>query len=530
MEQLDSYFDEEAINQFIISYDTSKSDYLNGYKQAYRDRDEAFILKSYKSFVDKGAVQIPSPVDGSLSTAVSSFCGGGRHYILMKSENSHYWILIQCMSFIDCIIFNNSIHYFTYKEMARVSLNALGRALKYFSSSSPESTLKGFYIQHNRPFHFFYDQLKSAVSIEMFFDAETVDKYPFYIKKPFVSSSGVLQNASEVKNINVEVNQSGITLKPLVYSQFYTNAKQSSWTRGSMNKMESLLYSSSNRIKINTKDYDLVLWIGITGQKRSWIEQVEGYSSIIQQLSKNIAKILVVVDGWTSTKDEIQAISGDNEVYLEIASRCSDYADFISVIGLDYSTKVSVCKDVDFFIANAGTGSMVPLRICKKDGVLHSNKSLFTFPDDYVKRGQNIKFVNKNLIGVKDNEGVFEALISYQINWKVVYNLLITLINETKGTEFCVLTYDDNDFVYLEDSPIDSANFVKDEMINIRLSSEDKYVDALRDFALVLEKKGEIYSARNLMREANKLRPSGKFIEGKLRNLNKLIISRSKVS
>ena len=32
------------------------------------------------------------------------------------------------------------------------------------------------------------------------------------------------------------------------------------------------------------------------------------------------------------------------------------------------------------------------------------------------------------------------------------------------------------------------------------------------------------------MREANKLRPSGKFIEGKLRNLNKLIISRSKVS
>lgn len=516
MGSINKYFDLDAINNNIQPYERSNSEYLNDYKDAYQNRDESFVLNSYKTFFERGLVEVISPVDGTSSVAVNSFCGGTRHFLLMQSENGHYWILTQCMSFIECIIYNNTIYYFTYKKMAEVALNVLGQAIDFFEKTAPSPELKGLFLHHNRPFHSFYDQLKSAINLKSVIEESVLNRYHLYLRDPFVSLDSIVNNVIRVTHINKEVHGSGVTLKPLVYSQFYTNAKQSSWTRESMNKMESILYNSSNAVQINTKGYDLVLWIGVTGQKRSWEEQIEGYTSIIKHLQLTFKKLLVIVDGWTATIGEIQSVSSDNDVYFKIANECSEVADFISLIGQDYDTKISVCKYVDFFLTNAGTGSMVPMRICKKDGVLHSNKTLFTFPDNYTDRGQIIRLINKNFVVVDDDKGKFEALVSYSINWKFLYNLLITVINEKRGTSIEPLTIQERDLNEHNIIPFESAIKVSNELMNICLSSESEYIDIVRDLALILERKGKLNSAIALMSEARTLRPNGEFIEKKL--------------
>ena len=44
--------------------------------------------------------------------------------------------------------------------------------------------------------------------------------------------------------------------------------------------------------------YPLV-WIGVEGQKRCWLEQVEGYTYILNELFKRYPRLGVVIDGWT---------------------------------------------------------------------------------------------------------------------------------------------------------------------------------------------------------------------------------------
>src|SRR5690554_6063337 len=126
----------------------------------------------------------------------------------------------------------------------------------------------------------------------------------------------------------------------------------------------------------------LTIWFSITGQKRVWLEQVDACINIVEKLSNHFKEINLYVDGMTAMQDREIINKEDLVVFQKIKMQLNSTSNvkLVSLIGKKYKEKIAISESIDFFISNAGAGCMVPLRIAKKPGVLHSNKKLFTFP------------------------------------------------------------------------------------------------------------------------------------------------------
>ena len=68
----------------------------------------------------------------------------------------------------------------------------------------------------------------------------------------------------------------------------------------------------------NTKDIDiegLSLWFGITGQKRSWLEQVDGCVSLVKEVLKYYTSLTLIIDGWTAYDGDALYTQEDHNVF-----------------------------------------------------------------------------------------------------------------------------------------------------------------------------------------------------------------------
>jgi hypothetical protein len=109
-------------------------------------------------------------------------------------------------------------------------------------------------------------------------------------------------------------------------------------------------------------------------------------------LSTKFENLAVYVDGYTSEHDRpspISVVEEDLEIFHKICDKVNKSVSMVSLIGATYVQKISYCNTVDAFLANGGNGSFVPLRICKKVGLIHSNSKFLSFPDFY---GDNISY------------------------------------------------------------------------------------------------------------------------------------------
>ena len=176
--------------------------------------------------------------------------------------------------------------------------------------------------------------------------------------------------------------------------------------------------------------------MGVTGQKRSWVQQKHGYAEIIKKLADQFEYLTVYVDGMTASYDKKIKVEEDLEVYesiKRIVQSERDSVEFHCLIGDDYKTKIRCCEKVDVFVANAGSGCIVPLRFNKKHGVLHSNGRLRTFgEDDY--HGRVLEVENKSVVLKPDSDKESASLVSYGIDWRYIYDLLATKIENVRGT------------------------------------------------------------------------------------------------
>ncbi|WP_198336995.1 hypothetical protein [Psychrobacter celer] len=506
-----------VIKSSLSKYTNSGSDFLNLYMKAYQERNPCFVVNSIEKFLKEGRIKVNSPVDGAISIGVASFCGYGRHYILMKAKTDHYWLIVQEQGFIDVIVTSTSIQYFSFKPVALRVLKNLPSIIKYFESLDDFSErLQGLYMFNGRPFHFFYDQLKSALYFQQNIDQKLLANYPFYIKDSYIENEKFLKNSLSVDNPN----EIGLLIKSTIFPQGDIGAMKSSWAKDAMEAMESKLNRMAPN-NFNRDKYDFVLWVGVTGQKRSWLNQLSGYENIIKNISKHFDEVLVIVDGWTSRHHEQINIKEDEEVFLKIKEACSSYADVVSIIGKNYSTKISIGNTIDFFISNAGTGSVVPLRFCKKNGVLHSNGKVFAFHDKYKERGQIVNVVKSDFVQLdSDNSKKFD-LINYTISWKVIYNLLIDVVNESWELDIKKTTLCTQDFQYLDNSPENIADEIYQQFMNDFISNRELSINTLRDLSIQYANQGRYDIAYKLMAKAHELRPDGKFIEREMKHYEK---------
>ena len=199
-----------------------------------------------------------------------------------------------------------------------------------------------------------------------------------------------------------------------------------------MENMETSLLNYALKDDISTKSdainsYEISIWVGITSSKRAWLQQIEGYTSIITALANDYSRVNVFVDGVTSAINVESPKSSDTDVFRLLASNLSSSTNLnlVSLIGTNYESKIRTCAGVDAFISNGGTGSFVPLRILKKPGVIHTNSKLMTFPGEY----SNISV----LIGEDDhstNEQDLAGSMSYSLDWREILQALRSYLDK----------------------------------------------------------------------------------------------------
>lgn len=176
-----------------------------------------------------------------------------------------------------------------------------------------------------------------------------------------------------------------------------------------------------------------LIWIGITGQKRSWVEQVDGTVQILNHLHQIYPSMGVVFDGWTSPLHpdsyHKQEARRDDRVISRICRqlRFSKKNRIGVLAGQLMLDKIRVGMEVDAFIANYTTGSMNIARICQKPGVGHMSQAMMASRGPHIHH-HTVEVESQWVIDEHDPSKP-TGYINYSIPWQVIYNSLIPLLS-----------------------------------------------------------------------------------------------------
>lgn len=472
-----------------------------------RKKDVESLVDFWKEKVKDKYFELTHPVKKIRTKAFYNIQYGMVNFVIMADSNyENIWIIAQLQNLIDVVIFDNKIFRAYHSNVSPIlpHINKLYNVVR--DKPKKESHFFGFTLSQVRPYHHFYDHVK--------FFLDFGNEKPVFNKKSFFIP----------KSCELEEGGSRVFLFPNVIGNNYVNQKRSSLVKILNERMEkcvykdALLHSEGERGKIG-KDKQLTIWFGITGQKRSWLEQIEGCINIIKKLRPCFEGVVLYIDGMTAVQGEKVVNEEDDAVYRGIKKGLIEVegVEVHSLVGWDYREKIVCCDTVDIFIANAGTGCLVPLRFVRKPGVLHSNNKLFAFPDEYP---DSVKEVHKSyVIDVVNGESDAAMHVSYHIPWQHIFNLAAELLNEIKGTEITSLDVPPVvDIKKAYDKEMQAQEEIRSyfQLLENSIKRDPSSPSILRDVAFAFEKAGDIHTAMKIMEKAQLLRPQGPVIKRKL--------------
>ncbi|XGA79215.1 hypothetical protein OR573_11980 [Halomonas sp. CH40] len=476
------------------------------------DKDIKGLLSIWNVKIEDDYFILPHPEYPDIATkAVFSIKLNMTNFVFMLSENKDLiWVFGQCEGMIDIVV--------TEEKIYRTSLSSKKPILDQINKLSkldPQRIIKfkkyGFLLSQSTPYHFFYDQLKNYIHFKRSAKKVSFDKSFFCLSK-----------------CDLPIDNECVYLFPTTVGN---NQLRSGVAKELNENMESFIYNNAAKscTLASHEPHSLKLWFSITGQKRSWLQQVEGVKNIVAILVSYFDDIELYVDGVTAPDGKEIRNSDDEAIFCQIEKNVDSRCKVYSLIGKDYRYKIKKCSCADVFIANAGTGCMVPLRFCKKPGVLHSNTKLFSFPDEYPSTVK--KFDKRYTINVLGEEKSRADFASYHIPWQHIFNLVVEVINKVKGIEIEMLKVPSVDEVAKSYSAQESVRREKiNSFYNIeqRIKPGQKSPDILREVALSFEESGEIETALKVMKKALELRPEGPFIKKKIDKYHQILQERGR--
>ena len=175
-----------------------------------------------------------------------------------------------------------------------------------------------------------------------------------------------------------------------------------------------------------------IVWIGVEGQKRCWLEQVDGYAHIINQLAQRYPQLGVVIDGWTipfsESKQAVKEAEKDRRLALKIVKKFKQALPYTLLMGENSNTKITVGKQIDFFIANFASGSLHVSRLLGKPGFCHLSGALSTTSLRYgiqIHPNRNVFLLPKHYVQDRQGSGVSFLEASIRIAYDVYCRLIL---------------------------------------------------------------------------------------------------------
>ena len=420
------------------------------------DVDAVFRLVE-KIGEQKENLLLPHPFIENVKTfPVTSLRQGMCNFIFFNDQSTkHPWILCQCTSFIDAIFSE------TYSGKHKSSSNDLviQKAIKTVFKTeklnqekilctTEKAVFSGYLLDQTRPYHHFYDQLKWIVHLQN--DQPVVSTRSFFVPKYFKQRTSITSKKTTYSMFPLVIGSNQLGIKLDKYSDKMERVVKEDSFKGLRG---GILHYRLNQVfyalkRLTNKNKTLTLWFGVSGEKRMWIEQEDFLPALVQQLKPWFNSFVFMIDGFTQyentnyhpvTDCQSSGIIHDLEIVNAIKKKLLPFSNvsIINLVGQTYRKKIQQCQFVDFFIANAGAGQLVPHRFCKKPGILHSNEKhcIFSMGID----NTTVKLVDKSL--VRDVGNLFATsekmkknknrvgLISYSIQEQIVIDMVINMLN-----------------------------------------------------------------------------------------------------
>lgn len=389
-------------------------------KEAYDRLDLDFINNFILKLINSKKIELDHPFFKGITTLVKNSVRIKEVNVVFLTDikGGNRWCFVQSTNFIDAIFIEEEVLILHDSAFPAKVLSAhnffIKNKINYSQFFEYENIFGGFVISHKRPFHYIYDFLRN---VHLFSD------HIIKSNKKIVSEGGEFLPISKIYGMQYEKSENEFYLYISSLQAFKAKALNSQNVRD----MEDCILNAVEPSNLPILDKsDFILWIGITGQKRSWIQQIDGYKNIINKVAGTYSNVLVLVDGMTSYYNQEDFVEEDSRIFESIRTLINPNVKIKSLIGLDYFRKIALAKRVDFFISNGGSGSIVPDRICKLPGVMHSSKDFWTF--GYNKSKKSICVPKDRINDLYLHSNLNSPLRSYFIEWSLIFNLMSNLV------------------------------------------------------------------------------------------------------
>jgi hypothetical protein len=328
-------------------------------------------------------------------------------------------------------------------SMVQRCIASICRRSDPFSEYCKPRKFGGYLVGHSRPYHCLYD---SMIGFQAVRSAGLFDESDVFISRKgesFFEINSCLDLDHEYRLEDPEVinRHCDATKTYVLYLGFWVqDAVENSTNRLLAEHLDRQLVTAARRHSELNRSRGLkklirsrpLIWVGITGQKRSWIDQIDGIANILNQLHKVYPSMGVVFDGWTSPLEpdlyHKTESRNDDQIIQSICAKLTFKAkNRIGILsGRQLLDKIRVGLEVDAFISNYTTGSMNIARICKRPGVGHMSLRMMD------SRGPHIHHhtveVDPQWITDELADDKPTGYISYSIPWQVIYNALIQVM------------------------------------------------------------------------------------------------------
>ncbi|MBR2917696.1 MAG: hypothetical protein IKC25_03030, partial [Campylobacter sp.] len=279
----------------------------------------------------------------------------------------------------------------------------------------------GIHLANNRPYHHFYDSL-SWIYLLNIKNKKCFNKSFFIPRK---HNMELINDSKDTKLVFIDPKLRHLYTKHTEYVRDMTN----------------FVYKEAIESIVNVKieySHDLTIWLGIPGERRNWLTQLEGIPNILKNIAKYFPKIKVYVDGMTAHDGEKIEVANNLKAFTAIKAEVDKLnldIDMESLSGYDYRSKICYCSTCDIAISDTGTTSLVPFEVCKKPGVIFFASETYAKKHIELIKNQipSIFVIDVSFLKSIANKEDASYGFDFHIPWQHLYNLTAQSLEEIKG-------------------------------------------------------------------------------------------------
>lgn len=357
----------------------------------------AYILESVKN--EKAKVKSPFFLK-DFANLVGSFFVKGVNYLIFE-DGKEYFYIGQYLHTVDFVFFPNKRlvyraehSHFEVRHLKQLfEPPCLGTDLIQNSILNKPVNSINLIVNGISPYHFFYDSICNLMPLKDL-SALNIDEVVSINGQTYFPFDAFMPTYFNEKNLSISEFEKEIShnkIHCLTGKSFRALSKKDLKILDKYIDESAKYYPFSKRVQDLLKSFESarhIIWIGISGQKRSWTNQVETIIRFCEKANDFDQSTLFLLDGMTSSiysNDECEDFIGDHKLAEKIISQLEEGIQVKSIVGFNSLEKIHISKRIDFFISNYSTGSIFTSRFSRKFGVTHlSNKMMEVVKDIHI--------------------------------------------------------------------------------------------------------------------------------------------------